>query len=499
VAVFIFISNGRFGGDGLENYLTAESIVLDGNFSTHDRTFGIKEMSYEERGHLGPHGETVSGYGLGMAFLLVPFYFLGHIISGLFHKIPHDYITQFCVSLTNPLILALLALALFKLLMQLGFSLRQSFYSVFIYSLCSMNLIYVRSGFAEPTVALLVILASLSMFRFEKNGELIQLVLSGFCIGYAMFIKKNSCILFPAFLIYLTSILCFLSNKKVIFLSLLAFLFPISLAVLATVVQNKFLYGGVTRTEFGTMHEMFQKIRTDGHPIKGLYHYLISPGKGYLFYNISLVLGLFAIKDFFKKYRLFCIFVIILLISNLGYYCFTFVRDSLFSWGPRYLFPTLPLFTVFLAEFISKNNFLKRRLAIIIFALLGFLIQFPSALINSSKYLFFVRDNLKLPEYLIYYVPDLSPIKGSWTVLLSSLNRHLHNESLYFIFNPDFRFIQQIKVSLFNYDMIDIWWVNVIKVNFSLLGYVVVIVLAILMLVMFSFWKIHFHLRNHAE
>ncbi|MGB3114258.1 MAG: hypothetical protein WBC00_06540, partial [Candidatus Omnitrophota bacterium] len=156
MSYFVLISSGRFGGDGLENYLTAESIVLDGDFSIHDREFGVKEMKYAERGRTGADGKIYSQYGLGAAILLVPFYFIGDLVSSFVPGIPHDYVTQFAVSLFNPVILAFVAVAMFKLLIKLGYTAKTSFVAVLIYSLCTMNVVYARSGFSEPVVALLV-------------------------------------------------------------------------------------------------------------------------------------------------------------------------------------------------------------------------------------------------------------------------------------------------------------------------------------------------------
>jgi 4-amino-4-deoxy-L-arabinose transferase-like glycosyltransferase len=354
LCAFLLISNGRFGGDGLENYLTAESIVLDKDFSIHDRPFGVPEMRYEVRGHAASDGKIYSNYGLGMAFILVPFYFVGHILACAITKVPHDYVTQFFVSLSNPAILALLSLTLFTFLQKLGYSLKTSFTAVSIYSLCTINIVYARSGFSEPTVACLIVLAVLAMFNYSKYDSPSALITAGSCVGYTIFIKKNSIILLPAFLVLLFYIL--VKNKKrlaPLFFHVAAFLLPIIISVLAIVLQNRILYGGIANTEFGTVGDMIGKVRTDSFPIKGLYYYLISPGKGILIYNIAMVLGFFAIKDFLKKYRVVGVFLLTLMLSNLAFYSFIFTRGSIFSWGPRYLFPTLPLITVFLAELWS--------------------------------------------------------------------------------------------------------------------------------------------------
>ena len=167
---FMFFSNGHYGGDGLENYLTAESIVLDGDISIYDRPFGVAEMNNEARGKVESVSNRYSSYGIGMPILLVPLYVLGHFISMALPAIGHDYITQFCVSLANPVIGALIALILFMLLERLGFDKKTQVITVLCYSFCTMSLIYTRSGFSEPAVTLFVLLAFLFLHKYESEG-----------------------------------------------------------------------------------------------------------------------------------------------------------------------------------------------------------------------------------------------------------------------------------------------------------------------------------------
>lgn len=230
--------------------------------------------------------------------------------------------------------------------------------------------------------------------------------------------------------------------------------------------------------------------------MKGLYYFLVSSGKGYIFYNVAMILGFFAIKYFFRRNRSFCVFVLALLLSNLLVYSFIFVRGSLFSWGPRYLFPTLPLFALFLAEFMSKNDTLKRKAVVFMFAVIGFLIQLPNFFVNFSKYLFFVKEKLGLSEYLIDFMPELSPIKGAWALFLSLISRFLGGGSLSLSFNPDLWFFTTTTASLDGYDVFDIWWANVSKISGSLAPYVMAVALAYVILGLFSFYKISTYLKE---
>ena len=464
---FILISSGRFGGDGLDNYLTAESLVLDGDCSIYDRPFGIEEMKYQTRGVVGVEGKRYAQYGISVAIFLVPLYFIGHMISGFLGNIGHDYVTQLVVSFFNPLVLAAMAVLLFNLLMKLGYSYKIGFLTTLIYSLCTMNIVYARSGFTEPLVALLVLIGAISMLDYSKKGKAFSLFLTAFAIGYTMYIKKNSFILFPAFGIYAFFLIFWDKEKsfkdKIIHLTF--FTVPFIFAGIAILLQNKVLFGGMLSTEHGTVNDLLSKVRTDGYPGKGIYYYLISSGKGYLIYNIALFLGLFAARDFIKRHKAYAIFVFGLILTNLIFYSFIFVRGSLFSWGPRYLFPTLPLFAILLAEFMVKKNNFQRKILVGCLAVLGFLIQLPNFFISFSNYIFFVKDKLGLEEFLINFMPELSPIKGTWMLFLSLFNRFYSGNSMVFSYNPDLWFFQTKSYSLAGYDSMDMIWTNIIKVS----------------------------------
>ena len=112
-SLILIFSNGHWGGDGLENYLAAESIVLKGNLIIYDKPFQVKEMKYSVRGQVDNYGYRYASEGIGMSLALVPFYALGHLLAQGLPSGFHDYITQFIVALANPLLIALTAVLLF--------------------------------------------------------------------------------------------------------------------------------------------------------------------------------------------------------------------------------------------------------------------------------------------------------------------------------------------------------------------------------------------------
>ena len=480
-SVLAFFSNGHYGGDGLENYLTAESIVLDHDLTIHDRPFEPKEIRYEARGLVDSKGAYSSVYGIGMPILLIPLYLLGSFISRFVPHIPHDYITQFTVSMANPAIIALTALVLFIFLEKLAFSRRTAFFTVICYSFCTISFIYARSGFSEPAIGFFVLLAMLLIYKYETTLLSRYLLYAVCCVGYTLLIKKNSFLYLPLIAAYLV--------YKSIKIKQLKPLVKLWLAVTLPVASFVLIYF------YATAQSTFTGLVEDGtvlgyQMLKGLYYYFLSPGKGFFLYNLPLILALFAIKDFTKRRKELAIYIMVFILINTIYYSLKFVRGTLFSWGPRYIYPLVPFMCIFMAEFIENSRTVARKTLTLIFCISGFLIQLPALFVNLTNYLLFVKEKLLIQEYLINFMPELSPIKGTWWLFISAIKRLFTAVSLNFTYSLDIQFLTPVIQSLEGYDTWDVWWVNALKISPSLLPVVAVTLLVLAITAFISAAKI---------
>lgn len=466
LALFGLFSSGHFGGDGLDNFLVAGSIVEDGDLSIHDKPFDVKELRYKVRGRKGIDGKRYSTHGMGMPLILVPSYALGAFVSNFLKGIPRDYITQFFASFTNSFICSALALVLIMVLRELKFSMRTAFLTALIFSLCTMNFVYSRSSFSEPLIALCFLLSSFFILRYSVTGRLVYIFFCGLCFGYGVFVKTNYLLYAPCFV--LTFIFCGnyiqKSFRKTMSL-ILTFAIPMTLFIMLILLVNHMRFGGILNTEYGSASDILALSATGKKYFKGIFYFLFSSGKGYFFFNIPFVLSFFGIKNIFKRDKMFSFFILLMLLLNFSFWVYIFNRGSLFSWGPRYLFQTMPFMAVFLAYFIDNAKNLSKKIVLVVTAALGFIVQLPGSLINYSRWIFFLKEQLAIEEYMINYVPDISPIKGAWHLLFSSINNIIYGGSLMFTFDPDYRFIQQKSASMAGYDFLDIWWAHLSGTN----------------------------------
>lgn len=463
LSVFVFFGNGRFGGDGFVNYLTAESLWLDHDLSIQDRPFQVAEVRPSTGGVRRPDGQIASGAGIGMPLLLVPFYALGDGLSRAVPGIPRDYVTLFTVSLANPLFCALSALLLFWLLAAWGMRSATCAAVTAIFAFSTMVMAYARSGFSEPAAMVFELAALVSLFQFERARRLLLIPLAGALLGFAFLVKRNSVLFIPPVLVYAG----WLGWKEGRFRGLaraLALLgTPLAIAAGAWLWVRSSVYGGFSAAASLSAGQAAYHARGGGEWLRALYYYFLSSGKGFFWYNLPLLLGAAGIPAAFRRNAPRSGLILGLILIHAAFYAHTFHRGSLFSWGPRYLLPIVPLGCLFLAEWVEAIRKGWHRLALGVLAVLGFLVQLPAWLVNSSNFYFFVRDHLKLEEYLVNFVPDLSPIRGAWLLLGSAVSRLLGGASWNFVFSPDEKFVAPIAAPLAGFDGWDLWWVHLVE------------------------------------
>jgi len=472
VCIFLFFASfysifsiGHYGGDGYDDYLTAESIVLDRNIVLHDRPDDPDELGYKPNaGIRGRDGKMYSSRsGLGVPVLLAVFYAVGHIVSLIFDQFPHDLITIFFASFYNPVISALTALLIFITSRRLNFRPGTSFTLAVIYSLATMAAVYTRTGFEEPTLALFLLLSIYWLVVYSNNPKVRYIIFSAFCAAYCVFVKAIGLIYIPCLIIYLVWVEVEKRQRPVAALQRVMAYIGATLFVCIGALSYNFFVHGSTFTFGG--HNLFRgttRILCAPHFLKGLYYYLLSTGKGFFLFNIPLILsfiGFFkAPKERRKEAVLFCLIFAV----NLLVFAKSFRRGSLFAWGPRYLLPSVPVLVFLIGDFYEHYRPTISRLSTIVFSALGFVVMLPCMFINQSKFYLFVKNELALNEYMINFIPDLSPIKGAWHMLISRLASEFLNRGIPFVYRPDYRLVPEIVAKIDEYNYFDLWFIKII-------------------------------------
>jgi len=179
--MYTLTAGGHYGGDGFWNYLTARSLVTEGDLTIGDQAFGMREMQ-RQYDAVSTSGRTYSKYGLGLPFVEMPFFAVGHLLSKILTSVPPDYLTMFTVSMTNVLICALWSLGFFRLTLRFGFPRPTALLLTSIFSLGSMVFPYAGYGFSEPLVgiALLGLIVAYKLF----GGD--PVIINGYAMGASL-------------------------------------------------------------------------------------------------------------------------------------------------------------------------------------------------------------------------------------------------------------------------------------------------------------------------
>jgi len=494
-AVYGIFSIGHYGGDGYQDYLTAESIVLDGNLSLYDRPQDKDELEYiKDVGTEGRGGRTYSSRGvLGMPMLLAPFYLAGHLISTLVKSAPHDYVTMLAVSFANPVICALICMMVFLISEKLEFDIRTSTVLALITGLCTMLPVYARAGFPGPAVVLLLLLSVNAMVGYRSLFAIRHVFFSALFLSLMVLCKAYSVIFIPCFLIYIIWVLASSSlpaHTRAGHVTVFMAVCGVFLALL--LLTNRYIYGGALTFGGVNAAAIGKRILGAPHVLKGFYYYLLSTGKGFFIYNIPVILSFFALdRALMKRKKITALFLLIFAV-NLLFYVKSFRRGSLFCWGPRYLLPSAPLLVILLGYYLEKYRNALSKTALWAASIAGFLMMLPCMLVNQSKFYFFVVEKLKLEEYMINFIPDLSPIKGAWWMLISKVGQATGAWTWEFVYDPDYKLVAPVSAVMDGYNYFDIWFLKVMEVAPGYGPAVSVILAAMALVAAFSLYKICF-------
>ena len=476
LCIYTLTAGGHYGGDGLWNYLTAQSLVRDGDLVISDETFTLPEMQ-KHRDAVTSSGHQYSKYGLGMPLAEIPFYAIGLLLTGIFPNIPADYLTMFTTSMTNVVISALWVLFFYFVIQSFNYPPSTTKWLTVAFALSTMVFPYSGYGYPEPLVGLGLLIATHSLIKRSPSP-----ILAGIGFAIAILTKFYTLILLPIPLLYL-------HRNRYTKSHIAIFLSPIVAACLLIAYHNHLRYGNILLTGYhldiltqkgGYLAFIPTQIFT------AFYGLLFSTGRGIIFFLPLICLLPIAYHKFRSSHpneaRLFfgySLMLFILLLPMIDWHAGS-------SWGPRYLLPILP-FCIFPLGVLTEIKW-TRRLTV-----LGFFIQLPAVLMNPYLFLHFVQDKkigatIYAPHQIgdLLFSPNLSPIIGGYYQLTSAIHRLITGQSLdYTISSGTERFV---SASLKNYDLIDIWWINALRTNILSPTMTLALILVVICLILIAIY-----------
>jgi hypothetical protein len=267
------------------------------------------------------------------------------------------------------------------------------------------------------------------LLAYRQSHQLRYASLAGLGLGVALLAKVANVVAWPLYLIYGFWIaICerergrqkqrtMATRMKGLFLFAAAFGFPLAGACLVLVVYNLARSGHPLDLGYAA-DETFST------PLwRGLAGQLISPGKSIFLYSPILIAALFGIPSLFRRDRATALLALGVVAAYPLLYAGWFMWWGGWSWGPRFLVPTLPFLCLFLAPVVDWALRPGHRWAMGVLLVLGLLsvgIQVLGVTVDFNQYLLLLYER-GFDSGDINFRVELSPLLGHWDLLRSGL------------------------------------------------------------------------------
>jgi hypothetical protein len=308
-----------FGYDGQMMYKVTESLALRHSFQVQDPAWHANE--------------PYAYFGLGVSLLLLPFYGLGSLLTG-------D--GSLLIVLYGPLVTALTAWVLFRLLRELGAPTSRAVAIALIFAFGTLAWHYSTTIFSEPLVALGMTAAIYWLRVYQRDPRRRWLLAAGVASAITLLARWDSALLIVLpLVVYAVYQVMRARRWSPAVAGLFTFGAPLAAALAANLWYDWLRYGNVfTITTKNALEGSFTT------PLwTGLYGLLLSPGAGLIIYVPVLLASAVSLRGFYRQARPEALLLLSLLALRLLFYARWSSWDGR-DWGPRYLLPLLPVLLV---------------------------------------------------------------------------------------------------------------------------------------------------------
>ncbi len=331
--------------DGQAMFATAESLARRGAWDIEQlRWMGLQQ------GTFGLDGLLYSRKGAGQPLLALPLTALGLVIP--------FFGTATATLLFGSLLTALTAVLVAAYLQTLGFRDRTALLAGLIFGTGTMALPYAKTFFSDPLAGTLLLATAFSLLKLRQTGHGRFALTAGLALGWAVATRYAEAVFLAVFgaemLISEFKIRGFRFKAKNHFslftLHVSLFALPIAIIGFSLLAFNVVRYGNPLSTGY-LPQETFSAIWWQG--IAGQ---LVSPGRGFLWYNLILWMSFFGIRHFWRNHRTELWHIAAVILIHLLLYGKWFMWHGGFAWGARFMVPTLPFWIILLAPVLENAS-----------------------------------------------------------------------------------------------------------------------------------------------
>lgn len=379
-AICLAVGAGHFHTiDEVSMFVTAANVVNRGEL--HTNQLGWAQWANrpgEEQGLLSESGDLYSKKSPIVIALMVPLAALGRMFPA-FGMIR-------AALLLGPIFTVLTAALLYGLSRELGYTPAAGILAVLAFVLCTMALPYSRLAMGEPAASFGLLLSLRAVRRSERGVSSASLVCGA---GLALAAGANSAyaLFVPVFAFALVASRWKSDSLRAHLSRLAFFAVPLAGAGAALAGYNYIRFGSVLQTgyHFGAGQEGFTT------PLGwGAFGLLVSPARGFVWYNPPALLALAAWPRFHRAHRALGWLMLAVIAAHVIVFGMWWEWWGGYGWGPRFLLPLapyapmacLPLFQ----SVCERGARASARVAVGAVLAAGFAVQIAGATIDFNAY-----------------------------------------------------------------------------------------------------------------
>lgn len=464
----ILFSSGQIENPDTHLRLTQTRIIVD------DYKFGLaKDVGEDMHGNIAVNedGQRYMVYNPGQAITFIPLYYISKLVTE--DEVKAYYFSAYFVSFLNYIIHALCTFLLFKIALLLGASKQQSYLASVFFGITSYSFVFAQSTY-EHHFEMLFILFS-AYFALNKKTNHSGFI-SGLMISCGLIFRTTTILALPA-------ILVLQKNNMERFKTLIS----LTLGVTFVLFYNYYRFGDPLETGYSLAWSLAHSDRFSFWSLSRIpaafFGFLISPGKGILFFSTTIILSFWGIRAFIQKQRI--VFYSILLISAayLGTFSMNFSwHGSIWSYGPRYILPIIPFLYL-------PIIYLKPKKWVYVMMLLAFIFQVELISVNYKRDVltdYITHNGLSDMTYLysINKEPHLIQAKQLAIILPKNFGK-LNNYQPSSPWKKEIRTASNTEVirNSIEKNSINFWWVRIFHWKISLLSRLFSIIILIMGLI----------------
>jgi hypothetical protein len=342
--LYLLTSSGRVRSmDEIDPVMQSESLLL-----RHSTALPQALASGVYFGKLDRFGMPRSAWPAGHALLLVPWSWLGHDVLAHLPGMPAniaDLANETAICWSNATFAALAVTAAFLLFLELGLARGDALAASFLVAFATPLFVYSAWLYSEPVSIALLFTCALLLFRRERStaGTVAALLL----LGFSFHLRPDNTLMVAVF-IAATAIMEHESERA-------GFRYPITTALIAVAIVSGVLYLARNQWLFGNPLDFGVPATAEGgkdlnswhNPLcRGLFGFLLSPGKSVFLFCPPIVLGIAGLPRLWRRNPGLATLCGLAPLVNLFFYSFRTQWEGGYCWGPRYLVPSVLLLTL---------------------------------------------------------------------------------------------------------------------------------------------------------